>query len=193
MDAFAFVCQLFAGSILLMSGVIKLLDLPEFENTVRKYAVVPSGFERSTATAITMAELVAAVSLLSGELVRVGAGLAAALFLLFIGAVALNMKRGVELDCGCFGLLWREVTGWPTILRDSVLLAAALVVAVSGAGVMLREALSGPDGFLDLLPLVSTAALAALAGWVALAAHRANSGFEPPPPTPENLPPPDPA
>lgn len=190
MDAVVFLCQLFVGAILLMSGIIKAMDIGEFVVTVHKYALVPRRLERPAALAITAAELGAAILLLTGEGARFGAAIAGALFVLFVAAVVRNIVKKVDIECGCFGLLWRETTGWPTVMRDVVLLAAAIVVLVAGAGVSLRDAASEPDGVIDVLPIVLVAIVAAGAAWVARLAYRENARFTASASAAENLPPP---
>jgi hypothetical protein len=70
-------------------------------------------------------ELGAALLLFSGFFAR-WASLAVTLMLLsFLFAMSIAIRRGYHLDCGCFGLLYREPIGWPTLARDSVLLVVA--------------------------------------------------------------------
>lgn len=190
MDVIVFACQLFVGAVLFMSGLIKLLGPKEFRNTVNKYAIVPIPLEWPAVTAVVAAELIAAVALVSGEFAVVGAIIAGALFAVFIAAVGLNIRRGAELDCGCFGLLWHEKTGWSTILRDALLLALALVIALSGDGIAVQDAAADAGGVRDALPAVLAILVVVLAAWVANLANRANSAVEPLPPAPANLPPP---
>lgn len=190
MDAFVFLCQLFVGAILLMSGVIKASDIGEFVVSVHKYALLPKQLERPAALSVTAAELAAAVLLLTGEAARLGATIAAVLFLVFIAAVVRNIVKKVDIECGCFGLLWREKTGWATVTRDIVLLAATLVVLVAGAGTTLRDAAKEPEGVFDVLPIVLVAIVAIGAAWVARLAYRENARFTASAPSPENLPPP---
>ena len=193
MEAFAFACALLVGAILLMSGLLKFLDLPDFTDTVRKYALVPRGTAPAVALAVPLLEVLAAAPLLSGVAANAGGGLAAGLFAVFIVAVSINIRRGINLDCGCFGILWREKTGWPTVIRDGILLAAALVAALAGPGVALQDAVSDREDFADTLPILLVAAVLAGALLMTVAAFRANKGWAPPTPAPENLPPPGPA
>lgn len=190
MDAFVFVCQLFVGAILLMSGVIKASDIAEFVVSVHKYALLPKQFERPAALAITAAELAAAILMLTGEGARFGAAIAVLLFVAFIAAVVRNIVKKVDIECGCFGLLWREKTGWATVGRDVVLLASAALVLIAGAGATLRDAADDPSGIVDVLPILSVTVVAAGAAWVARIAYRENAKVSAALAAPDNLPPP---
>ncbi len=190
MDAFLFAMQLLVGAIFFMSATLKMADPGDFRTTVHKYAVVPRRLEMAVVVGIPALELLAALSLLSGELARWGAALAAALLLLFIGLVANNIRRKIDIECGCFGLLWRERTGPPTIVRDAILLAAALTVAIGGAGVTVRDAFAEPRGFRGAIPVALLAVVVMGSCGIALMALQTNRGIEPPEPNPENLAPP---
>ena len=69
-----------------------------------------------------------AALLLSGFLVTWGALAAIGMLVTFMIVVGSAMVRGLNLSCSCFGILYRERVGWPTQIRDSVLLAMAVYV-----------------------------------------------------------------
>ena len=69
-----------------------------------------------------------AALLLSEFLVTWGALAAIGMLVTFMIAVGSAMVRGLNLSCSCFGILYRERVGWPTQIRDSVLLAMAVYV-----------------------------------------------------------------
>lgn len=57
---------------------------------------------------------------------------AAALALLlavFAGAIAINLLRGREIDCGCFGFGVRRRIGWDAVVRNVVLALLAVGLA----------------------------------------------------------------
>ena len=193
MDALLFLCQLLVGAILLMSASLKFLDLAGFTDTIRRYAIVPNSLAPAVALAVPTLELLSGVSLVTGEAARPGAWLAVVLFAVFMAAVSINIRRGVNLECGCFGLLWREQTGWPTVIRDAILLSASLGVAIAGPGVVLREVLSGRDDAADLVPLVLVVLVLSMAALTVITTVRAERAVAPPTATADNLPPPDPA
>jgi hypothetical protein len=90
--------------------------------------ILPSRAATVSAVALPWLELAAAASLLTGMWLPVGGGIALLLLGSFMVAVAAAMARGVNLTCGCFGLLYRERVGWPTLSRDGVI--AALVLGI---------------------------------------------------------------
>jgi hypothetical protein len=62
--------------------------------------------------------------------VRSAAIVVSALLLSFIVAVGINLARGRDLDCHCFGRATRRPIGWQLLLQDAALLGAAIAVAV---------------------------------------------------------------
>ena len=73
-------------------------------------------------------EIAAGLGLILGFYVRANALLISLMLLLFMGAMASAMLRGLELDCSCFDLLGAgsATVGWGTQFRDLALLVPAL-------------------------------------------------------------------
>jgi len=94
--------------------------------------------------------------------VGVGAGIALVLLLSFMIAVASAMLRHLDLDCSCFGLLYRERIGWSVLARDGILaglaLGALLVESGRFALPTVVRALHRPS---DILAFALTLAVAA--------------------------------
>jgi thiol-disulfide isomerase/thioredoxin len=56
------------------------------------------------------------------------------LLLTFVVAIGLNMARGRNPDCHCFGQLHSEPAGWPTLARNGVLAGLAAWLVARGPG-----------------------------------------------------------
>lgn len=157
-----FLALLFAGA-----AWHKLGAPGEFAAAVRAYRLVPEPAVVPVAAVLMPSEVAAAGLLLGPGWYHLGAALAAALLALYAGAVAVNLARGRrDLDCGCAGPGARRPVSSALVVRNVVLLAAALL-------------LLGPESgrtttWVDVTTvLAATAALAALwAGMVALDATR---------------------
>jgi hypothetical protein len=107
----------------------KLRAPAEFVAAVRAYRLVPEVMSVPVAGALVMAEMGTAISLLTARSSRAGAALAAALLGLYATAIAVNLARGRrDLDCGCAGPGARRPVSEALVLRNLVLLAAAIAL-----------------------------------------------------------------
>lgn len=156
--------RLVLGGLLLLAGVSKLADRAAFRAAVADYDVLPLSLERPFAALVPLMETVLGVLLLLGLGTRVAAALAAPLFLSFAIAIGINVWRGRSFDCHCFGAAQREGIGPASLLRSSLLVLGALVVA-SGASRFgsVELALFGSNGHLppasEAIPVVFLAAV----------------------------------
>lgn len=150
--------------VLLVSGIAKL---PAAGRTLAAMADlrVPKLLQRRiVAQALPVFELGIALTLLFAPgLARFAAALAAVgMMLVFTVLVVRAVRSGDEVSCECFGALSRDVVDGTTVVRNLVLLAAAIAAA-----------LVGPDGASLVLSLTSQSAaeltlLVTL--WIAMAA-----------------------
>jgi len=96
------VARLFLAGLLLISAIHKARTLRAFTGTVAAYRLLPAGLVRPLSATLPLVEIAAAAALLVPATVGLGAPLAAALFLLFFAAIAINLGRGrTAIDCGC--------------------------------------------------------------------------------------------
>ena len=117
------------GLLLLRACCGKARDLPGFVATVRGYRLLPDPVAPSAASALVAGELVVAGLLLCG-LQTALAGLAAAmLFVLFAGAMAINLLRGrAGISCGCLpGAASRQLLSWGAVSATASLAPLALL------------------------------------------------------------------
>ena len=113
-----------------VAGLAKLVDR---EGTRR----IGRGIRRARASggalaiALPIAELTVAGLLLPASTAAYGAISAVALLVIFSAAIAWNLARGRSPDCHCFGQLHSAPAGWRTLARNTLLAAAASLVAVA--------------------------------------------------------------
>lgn len=139
--------------VLLNAAIPKLLSQGEFEQAVRNYALLPSQLIRPVARWLPRLELVCGLMLLFGAAIMPVALAAGALLALFATAIAVNLARGREIDCGCSGAVSARRIGWSLVVADLGLAGMALVAGFAGTGVLAlltigpsESALSGGDG-----------------------------------------------
>lgn len=113
------------GLLFLMAALAKLRDRSGFQAVLAGYRLVPQGALGVVATLLPLAELAVAAALLAG--MRPALAGAAALLLLFAGAVAINLRRGrTRIDCGCGGADGRRPISAGLVGQDLILAALAL-------------------------------------------------------------------
>lgn len=112
----------------------KIRDAPAFRTALATYALLPGNWTVPAATLLTAAEATVVAALWIPGLDRAGAGGAAALLLLYAGAISLNLLRGRrEIDCGCAGAARRQPLSAWLVARNVAIAAAALAATLPAA------------------------------------------------------------
>jgi putative oxidoreductase len=127
------------GIIFLVSAVPKLRHPNGFILAVLEYRVLSPHLSWFYARLIPPLEFLLALMLLTGTAVRSAAVVMSVLLLSFIIAVGINLARGRDLDCHCFGKAARRPIGWRLLLQDVALLVAAIDVATVASGWVAQE------------------------------------------------------
>lgn len=140
------------GLVLIVSGLSKVTGFTRFRAAVADYRVVPTLLVTPVARLVAGIEVALAVALLTGVADPVGWAGAATTFLVFGGAMSVNLMRGRVIDCGCGAGDRGHPVSWWLVGRNVLLAGAAL------AGGML----AGTPGWDTRLPTLVTAASAGL-------------------------------
>lgn len=131
--ALSFLFRALMGGIFLLAGLSKIADPARFLLTLRGFRIFPDIMERFLAVYVPWLELLLGLSLVLGLLYRASALLLSLLNVLFIAAILSVMARGIEIDCGCFGLLadalkLPDAADWRAVIRNSVFIGLLLAV-----------------------------------------------------------------
>jgi len=162
--------RVFLAFVLGRSLLHKLRDPAAFRDVVRDYRLLPTRALGPAALGIVIAEALVTLGLLFPA-TRGAAGFGAmALFLLYGGAISLNLARGRrEIDCGCSGPLARGhgLHEWLVARNAGQFLFAALVALPTTA-----RALGWLDGATVLLAVSALASLSLAVDGLAASAAR---------------------
>jgi hypothetical protein len=124
------VCRLVMAGIFAQAAVHSLRDWAVYEAIVQAYRLAPRALARMAARALPVAQIAAAVLLLTPAASRVGPAVGLALMVLFTSAIAINVRRGrLHIDCGFGGAAGQQLSHG-LVVRNLVLctlLAAAFV------------------------------------------------------------------
>jgi hypothetical protein len=135
-DAAALVFRFGLAFVFLISAAPKLLARPAFERAVRNYALLPASFVRPVAAWLPRVELICALALLLGvEVPAIGIA-SASLLAVFASAVAVNLARGREIDCGCQGSVAPRRISWELVAGDMALAGLAAFVAIANPNLL---------------------------------------------------------
>jgi peroxiredoxin len=116
-----------------LAALAKLADRAGSRQAVLEFGV-PRSLAGPVAFALPIAELTAAGLLIPTATAVGGAFVALALLVLFIAGISVNLARGRNPDCHCFGQLHSTPVGWTTLARNIVLAGAAVAIAIPGPG-----------------------------------------------------------
>ncbi|HMP76880.1 MAG TPA: MauE/DoxX family redox-associated membrane protein [Kiritimatiellia bacterium] len=121
-------CGLLAA-VFALAAVPKIADPAAFAEAVYRYHLLPDALVNIAAVYLPWFEAVCALALVAGTRFRRGALLAvAAMLLLFIGAMGINLHRGVDIACGCFSVAsGGDAMSWLNIARNLGLLAITVL------------------------------------------------------------------
>ncbi len=139
------------AAVFLIAGVGKVGDLAASARAVNAYRLLPYEVARVVGTVQPFVEIALGLLLLAGVAVRLSAGIAAVLLVVFIGGIVSAWARGLRIDCGCFSAggelgAGRSPTYGTEILRDIgfLILAGVLLwcprTRFSVDGIFLRDA-----------------------------------------------------
>lgn len=162
----AYGVQLALGAVFLLSVVPKLQRPREFTRTVANYKVVSPALSRAVAPAVIAAEAFLAVSLLTGWLAEAALPLAVVVLLVFAAGVGVNLRRGRDISCGCFGERAEPISPRTLVRLAVILVAVGLVIAADGSPFAFGSAHPGDASALEYA--VEAGAIGAALGVIAL-------------------------
>ena len=123
-----FIIRLLVGATLLWAGSVKIPEPGLFAQTVRAYEVLPLSLINPFSIIVPWMEVTAGFCLVIGFWTRSSALAALALFLSFGVAMGVNIYRGADLSCGCFGFDGAGGSLYESMIRDIILIGLSLVL-----------------------------------------------------------------
>ena len=115
--------------VFIYAGLMKMREAASFAASVARFQILPDVLVNAIALGLPPLEILCGAALLAGSWKRQAAFGVALLCVIFLGALASAAARGIAVECTCFGAAEPEPI-WKTLVRDVVLLAAAVAVYV---------------------------------------------------------------
>lgn len=170
------------GTILLAAGGMKLAEPQHVRvQAVAAYGLLPRSWSNAVALLLPLAEITLASLMFIGVLVGIAAWTTATLSMMFALALAINLMKGNEFGCACFGFDPDSAISWAHVALNVLLAGGALALSVVDGRAMLGVNLT--DSQLPPLETVSvavvgvTSVLLAYAFRMALIVHDSRSRF----------------
>jgi putative oxidoreductase len=129
--------RLVVGIIFLYAGFIKIVDPPGFAQALYNYRLLPGWTINPIAIILPWLELVVGGSLVLGIWTLGGGVVASSLLGIFACAIAINLIRGLDISCGCFGTAaTASPITWFHLAADLVLLGMGVSVVLFDQGML---------------------------------------------------------
>jgi Methylamine utilisation protein MauE. len=129
MKALQLFLRLLLGAVFIYAAYTKLRQSwLLFALSIDSYQLLPEWAVFALARTLPWLELALGVLLIAGVALRYLSVVATAILGLFFAVMLVSYFRGAGIDCGCFGV--GEALSVKTLLRDGVLLAAAISLVV---------------------------------------------------------------
>ena len=115
------------------AGIEKIINPGDFAVVIYNYKLLPDCAINLSAIFLPWLEVLIAISLVSGILKRGASVISALLFLTFATALTINLVRGLDISCGCFGASSGNIS-WFYPVRDLSLFCMSVFVLIYDRG-----------------------------------------------------------
>lgn len=122
------------GAVLIWAGAAKVGHPEALASAIAGFRLLPGVVVAPLAVVLPYFELLLGLYLIAGLFTRVAGWVATVQFVLYAGAIASAVLRGIPANCGCFGPGDAAVADWPHVAFDLALAAVALFIALRAPG-----------------------------------------------------------
>jgi uncharacterized membrane protein YphA (DoxX/SURF4 family) len=140
------------GAVFIVAAAPKIADPPGFAHMVSNYLLVPAPAVNFLALFLPWIEMLAGIALVTGLFGRTGARVSAALLVVFLLAIGINLARDHAVQCGCFDVHAAEKSHAQLIGEMRWVVARDLGLLAVAAGFSLSKEARRTAGFLRESP-----------------------------------------
>lgn len=169
MDPLLVVARVLLSTVFVVAAGAKLLD-PKGTRQAALELGVPERVAAAVAALLPLTELAVAVVLLPVRSASWGALAALTLLFVFTAVIGVNLLLGRRPPCRCFGSTDTRPIGWPTLMRNGVLLALAGFVVWAGPGPSIVPLIAQAAGseVVTFSVVIGVVVVVAVQGWLIL-------------------------
>jgi uncharacterized membrane protein YphA (DoxX/SURF4 family) len=135
-DVLILVLRVAIGGVLVVAGALKIGHPSDLASTIAGFRILPQAFIGPMAIGLPYFELGLGLYLVIGLYTRIAAIIALVEFVVFAGAIASVVLRGIPIACGCFGQADTSPASWLDVVRDVALALLAGVIAWRAPGML---------------------------------------------------------
>ena len=125
----ALICRLALAIIFFYAGIEKIINPGSFAVAIYNYKLLPDCAINLSAIFLPLLEILIAVNLVIGIYTRGAALLSSLIFMTFATALTINLVRGLDISCGCFGASSGNIS-WFYPARDLSLFCMSVFVLI---------------------------------------------------------------
>ncbi len=118
------------GVTFIYASLDKIAHPAAFAQNIFNYRMVPADLLHPFALLLPWIEAVCGLTLILGIARRGAAAVIGLMNLMFIGAIAYSLMRGLDISCGCFHTEGGHLVGLDLLLRDVALLAMSALLVI---------------------------------------------------------------
>ena len=129
--------RIILGLVFIYSGFVKIIDTSGFSNSIYNYKLMPDLLINFLAIVLPWIELIAGLLLILGITIKENALIINSLLIVFIIAIVINLFRGLDINCGCFGTGNGTKIGIAKLIENSILLFIGILLMLSDSKIFL--------------------------------------------------------
>ena len=121
--------QIALGAIFVVAALPKIADPPSFAHMIYNYRILPANVINFSAIAMPWVEILCGLALILGVWTKPARSIIAAMLIVFMIAITINLLRDNAIDCGCFNIADANKTHderirdmWIVLIRDAGML-----------------------------------------------------------------------
>jgi len=126
--------RIVVGGVFLVAGGLKVGHPAALAVTIAAFDLLPQPLVAPLAILLPPLEIGLGLYLIAGLLTRFATGFALLQLLIYAGAIASVVLRGIQVSCGCFGQVDTAPASWLDVGRDLLLAALSLPLLFAGPG-----------------------------------------------------------
>jgi putative oxidoreductase len=124
--------RLVIGFIFIYASIWKIAHPEEFAKSIDNYRLMPIFTINLIALFLPWLELLIGLFIIFGIMIKTSSLLLIFNMSVFCIVILLAIIRNLDIECGCFSSVGSPSAGWSKFFEDIALLAAAIIIYISG-------------------------------------------------------------
>jgi peroxiredoxin len=117
------------GFLFIFSACTKLIDIPEFQKAIMKFAILPDVYSYFASYIIPLLELIIGLLIILNFNLIVSIQAAIYILTFFTSVIVVKLvEGGDEISCGCFGTLSSDKINFFSVFRNIILIVWAAII-----------------------------------------------------------------